>query len=167
VACLRVSPLGGSRDETQCGQGIRERSVSWNLPKLSQLWRCKRRFRGRPVRFAAHRQPLYWNFMYHSRLVLSVGGCMWYVVWNLRCTVTIDSVLANSKTPNAFWFPVHAMFRHNCRLAVKPASTPRRLVHKNTWRDSLSIDMLPFSMIIPATVPQRSEIPERLMNYPV
>ena len=27
--------------------------------------------------------------------------------------------------------------------------------------------MLPFGVTIPATVPQRSEIPERLMNYPV
>jgi hypothetical protein len=27
--------------------------------------------------------------------------------------------------------------------------------------------MLPFGVIIPATVPQRSEIPEGLMNYPV
>jgi hypothetical protein len=27
--------------------------------------------------------------------------------------------------------------------------------------------MLPFCMTIPATVPQRSEIPEGLMNYPV
>ena len=32
---------------------------------------------------------------------------------------------------------------------------------------SLSIDMLPFGVTIPATVPQRSEIPERLMNYPL
>jgi len=31
-----------------------------------------------------------------------------YVVRNLRCTVTIDSVLANSKTQNAFLFTVHA-----------------------------------------------------------
>jgi hypothetical protein len=27
--------------------------------------------------------------------------------------------------------------------------------------------MLPFGVTIPATVPQRSEIPEGLMNYPV
>jgi hypothetical protein len=40
MAYLQVSPLGGSRDETWRGQGIRKRSVSWNLPKLSQLWRC-------------------------------------------------------------------------------------------------------------------------------
>jgi hypothetical protein len=80
---------------------------------------------------------------------------VWYVVWNLRCTVTIDSVLANSKTQNlhnkpqaevlpghklmgpkkkktqnTFLFPVHAMFHQDFPLAVKPASTPRRLGHK-------------------------------------
>jgi hypothetical protein len=43
---------------------------------------------------------------------------------------------AKSKTQNAFVFTVHAMFRHDCPLAVKPASTPRRLVQKRTWRDS-------------------------------
>jgi hypothetical protein len=40
VAYLQISPLGDSRDETWRGQGIRKRSVSCNLPKLSQLWRC-------------------------------------------------------------------------------------------------------------------------------
>ena len=32
---------------------------------------------------------------------------------------------------------------------------------------SLSVDMLPFGVTISATVQQRSEIPERLLNYPV
>jgi len=32
---------------------------------------------------------------------------------------------------------------------------------------SPSVDMLPFGMTIPATVPQGSEIPEGLMNNPV
>jgi hypothetical protein len=31
----------------------------------------------------------------------------------------------------------------------------------------ISVDMLPFGVTIPASVPQRSEIPEGLMNYPV
>ena len=97
---------------------------------------------GRPLRFAAHRQPLCWNFMYHSRIVLSVGGSVWYMIRNLRCTVTIDSVLANSKKQNAFLFTVNAIFRHDYPLAVEPSSTPRPLVQKKTWRDSLSIDML-------------------------
>ena len=37
VVYLEVSPLGGSREETWRGQGISKSSVSWNLPKLSQL----------------------------------------------------------------------------------------------------------------------------------
>ena len=88
---------------------------------------------GRPLRFAAHRQRLCWNFMYHSRIILSVGGSVWYMVRNLRCTVTIDSVLANSKTQKAFLFSVHAIFRHDYPLAVEPASTPRTLVQKKLW----------------------------------
>jgi len=93
---------------------------------------------GRPLRFAAHRQSLCWNFMYHSRIVLSVGGSVWYMIWNLPCIITIDSVLANSKRQNAFLFTVNTIFRHDYPLAVEPASTPRPLV-KKTWRDSLSI----------------------------
>ena len=70
------------------------------------------------------------EFMYHSRIVLSVGGSVWYMLRNLRCTVTIDSVLANSKTQNAFLFSVNAIFRHDYPLAVEPGSTPRPLVQK-------------------------------------
>ena len=40
------------------------------------------------------------------------------------------AILANSETQNDFLFPVHAMFRHDCSLAVRPASTPWCLVHK-------------------------------------
>jgi hypothetical protein len=36
-----------------------------------------------------------------------------------------------------------------------------------SWSVSPSVDMLPFDVSVPATVPQRSEIPEGLMNYPV
>jgi len=38
---------------------------------------------------------------------------VWYMIRNLRCTVTIDSVLANSKTQNAFLFTVNTIFRHD------------------------------------------------------
>jgi hypothetical protein len=62
--------------------------------------------------------------------VLSIGDSVWYMVRNLHCIITNDSVLANSKTHNTFLFPVHATFRHIWPLAVKPASMPRRLVHK-------------------------------------
>jgi hypothetical protein len=34
------------------------------------------------------------------------------------------------------------MFRHDCPLAVKPASTLWRLLPKQTWLDSLPSDML-------------------------
>jgi len=36
-----------------------------------------------------------------------------------------------------------------------------------TWSVSPSVDMLPFGVTIPDTVPQGSEIPEGLMNKPV
>ena len=36
-----------------------------------------------------------------------------------------------------------------------------------TWSLSPSVDTLPFDVTIPATLPQRSDIPEVLMNYPV
>src|SRR5215469_10099629 len=89
------------------------------------------------------------------------------MVRNLRCIVTIDPVSANSKTQNAFLFPVHAMFRHDCPLAVKPASTPRHLVHKQNWRDSLLFDMLLSAASVLAAAQPGSEVPEGLMNYPV
>ena len=40
LAYFHVSPLGGSRDKKWLSQWIRKRSVSWNLPKLSQVWLC-------------------------------------------------------------------------------------------------------------------------------
>ena len=52
------------------------------------------------------------------------------MIRNLRCTVAIDSVLANSKTQNAFLFTVNAIFRLDYPLAVEPGSTPRPLVQK-------------------------------------
>ena len=52
------------------------------------------------------------------------------MIRNLRCTVTIDSVLANSKTQNAFSFTMNAIFRHDYPLAVEPTRTPRPLVQK-------------------------------------
>ena len=59
--------------------------------------------------------------------------CRWFCVVHdpkFRCTVTIDSVLANSKTQNAFLFTVNAIFLHDYPIAVEPGSTPRLLVQK-------------------------------------
>jgi len=75
---------------------------------------------------------------------------------------------AKSKTQNAFVFPVHAMFRHDCLLAVKPANTPRRLVKKKKkWRNSLPIGMLLSAVSVLVVVQPSSEVPQGLMNYPV
>jgi hypothetical protein len=52
-------------------------------------------------------------------------------------------------------------------LAVKPASTPRRLVQKKTLRDSLSIDMLVSAVSVLVVAQSSSEIPEGRMNNPV
>jgi len=40
LAYLQVPLLGGNGDEKWRAQWIRKHSVSWNLPKLSQLWWC-------------------------------------------------------------------------------------------------------------------------------
>ena len=89
------------------------------------------------------------------------------MVRNLRCTVTIDSVLANSKTQNAFLFTVHAIFRHGYPLVVEPASTPRPLVQKKKLRDSVPIDMLLSALSFLVVAQSISEVPEGLMNNPV
>ena len=93
--------------------------------------------------------------MYRSLIVLSVGGSVRYMIRNLRCTVTIDSVLANSKTQNAFLPTVNAIFRHDYPLAVEPA------------RDSLPIDMLLSAVSVLVVAQSSSEIPEGIMNNPV
>jgi hypothetical protein len=53
-----------------------------------------------------------------------------------------------------------------CRV-TKGAHIEHLLGRTETWSVSPSVDMLPFGVTIPATVPQWSEIPEGLMNNPV
>ena len=86
------------------------------------------------------------------------------MIRNLRCTVTIDSVLANYKTQNAFSFNVNVIFRHDYPLAVEPGITPRPLVQKKAWRDSLPIDMLLSAVSVLVVAQSSSEIPEGIMN---
>ena len=88
------------------------------------------------------------------------------MIRNLRCTVTIDSVLANSKTQNGILFTVNAIFLHDYPLAVEPGSTPRPLVQKKTWRDSPPIDMLLSAVSVLVVAESSSEIPEGLINNP-
>ena len=60
------------------------------------------------------------------------------------------------------------MFSHDCPLAVKPASTPRCLLHKKkTWRDSLLIDILLSAVSVLVVARLISEVPEGVTNYSV
>jgi hypothetical protein len=68
---------------------------------------------------------------------------------------------------NAFLSPVLVMFRDDCSIAVKPASTPWRLLPKQTWRDSLPIDILLSAASVLVVVLPSSEVAEILMDYPV
>ena len=53
-----------------------------------------------------------------------------------------------------------------CRV-TKGGHIEQLLVRTETWSVSPSVDMLHFDVTISGTVPQRSEIPEGLMNYPI
>jgi len=105
--------------------------------------------------------------MYHSRIVLSVGGSVWYMIRNLRCTVTIDSVLTYSKTHNAFLFTVNAIFLHDYPPSGGTWKYAKALSTKKTCRDSLPIDMLPSAVSVLVVAQSSSEIPEGIMNNPV
>ena len=81
--------------------------------------------------------------MYHSRIVLSVGGSVWYMIRNLRCTVTVDSSFGKFQDTERFL--IHCERHFSSRLPPsggtwKYAKAPS--TKKKTWRDSLPIDML-------------------------
>jgi hypothetical protein len=84
---------------------------------------------------------------------------------NFHCTVTIDSDLANSKTQNTFLSPVIIRFCHDCPLAVKLASTPWRLLPKQSREDSLAIDMLLSAVSVLVVALPISEISNDLILY--
>ena len=102
------------------------------------------------------------RIMYHTE------PPVWYMIRNLRCTVTIDSVLANSKTQNAFLFTVNAIFRQS---RIPPSGGTWKYAKapctKKTWRNSLPIDMLLYAVSFLVVAQSSSEIPEGLMNNPV
>jgi len=50
---------------------------------------------------------------------------------------------------------------------VEPGSTPRPLVQKKTWRDSVPIDMLLSTVSVFVVAQSSSEIAEGIMNNPV
>jgi len=85
---------------------------------------------------------------------------------SLRYTVTIDSVLANSKTER---FLIHCERHFSSRLppsggTCKYTKAPST---KKTWRDSLSIDMFLSAVSVLFVAQLSSEIPKGLMNNPV
>jgi hypothetical protein len=94
-----------------------------------------------PVRFTVHRQLLCSHFMYHSRIVLSIGGSVWYVVWNLCCSITIDSVLANSKTHRMLSYPPSLPCfvtsappsGTTCKYAMVPITQTNFVRHSTYW----------------------------------
>jgi hypothetical protein len=79
------------------------------------------------------------------------------------------AILADSKIQNTSLFPVHTIFRCDCPLTVKLASTQWNLVNKQkkTWRDSAPIDMFLSAVSVLVVVQLSSEFPEGLMNNPV
>ena len=62
---------------------------------------------------------------------------------------------------------MNAIFLHDYPLAVEPGSTPRPLLQKKTWRNSLPIDMLLSAVSALVAAQSSSEIPEGLINNPV
>jgi hypothetical protein len=192
VAYLQVSQLGGSCDEAWCGQGIRKRSVSWNLPNLSQLWRCKGGFGPHTTKNHPRTKQFVsgtWNssrvaacalrneqaatlLEFHVPLTNCFVRwfCRWFcVVRGSKPPLHHQNWLSFGKFQDTERFPIPCP-RHvslwlppsgeTCKYATAP-STQKEL------RDSLPVDMLPFGVTIPVTVPQRSEIPEVLTNYPL
>jgi hypothetical protein len=181
VAYLQVSLLGGSCDETWHVQGIRERNVSWNLPKQSQLWRCNGGFRPRTTQNHLRIKQFVsgtWNSSREAATLLEfhvpLTNCFvrrWFcVVRGPKPPLHRHSWLSFGKFQDTFCSLIPCTHHVSSRLppsgeTYKYATAPS--TQRKTWRDSVPIDMLSFSVTILATVPQRSKIQEGLMNYPV
>ena len=113
---------------------------------------------------------------------------MRYTVRNLLSTVTTESVLANSKTQNAFLFPVHAVSSRlppsveTCKYAmvliyiyiyiyiyIKERERERggKKKEKKNSRDSLPIYMLLSAVSVLVVTQPILEVLGGIMNYPV
>jgi len=109
--------------------------------------------------------------------MLTEGEILQFSVLPYRCSICPPlvtrqmpnlAILADSKTQNASLFPLHAMFRHDCPLTVKLASTQWNLANKKkNLGDSVPIDMLLSAVSVLAVVQLSSEFPEGLTNYHV
>ena len=89
------------------------------------------------------------------------------MVRNLRCTVTIYSVLAKFQDTERFLIHCARYFSsrlppsgRTCKYAKAPST-------KKILRDSLPIDMLLSAVSVFAVAQSSSEVPEGLMNNPI
>jgi hypothetical protein len=169
--------------------GNKKSSVSWNLPKLSQLWRCKRGFGPHTTQNHLRTKQFVSGTWISSRVAacalrneqaatllefhVPLTNCF---VRRWFCVVRGPKPLHHHNWPGFGKFQDTERFRIPCPRHVSSwlppsgetcnyAKEPR--TQKKTQRYSLPIDMLPFGVTIPATVSQRSQIPEGLMSYPV
>jgi hypothetical protein len=97
-----------------------------------------------------------------------------FCLYAVLCDTWSKTSVAPSQLTQFWQIPRHsalsrvlAMFLHDCPPVVKPASTPWRLVPKQTWRDSLPTDMLLSAVSVLVVALPSLEIPEGLANYPV
>jgi hypothetical protein len=82
----------------------------------------------------------------------------------LRCSSRDSQVPANTRC-NACSQELD--YRIDICHVTKGAHIEHLKGRTETWSVSLSVDILPFGVTIPATAPQGSEIPDGLMNNPV
>jgi hypothetical protein len=64
-------------------------------------------------------------------------------------------------------YPLSSCFITVAPLTVKPASTPWRLLPKQTWKDSVPTDILLSAVSVLVVALLSSEFLEGLMNYPI
>ena len=107
------------------------------------------------------------EFMYHSRIFLSVGG--FCVVHDPKPPLHSHNWLSFGKFQDTESFLIHCERHFSSRLPPsggtwKYAKVPST---KKTWRDSLHIDMLLSAVSVLVVAQSSSEIPEGLMNNPV
>ena len=185
---------------------VNKRFVSWNLPKLSQLWLCNGGFGScttqnhlqtkqfvngawipaewLPVRCETNRPsgPMDPDGLFVSQRTGSHSAGIHVPFMN--CFVCRSFCVVHDPKPplrshnwlsfgkfqdRTLSYSLWTLFfgSHDHPLSVEPGSTPRHLVQKRTWRDSLPIDMLLSAVSVLVVAQSSSEIPEGLMNIPV
>ena len=89
--------------------------------------------------------------------MLTEGEILQFSVLPYRCSICPPlvtrqmsnlAILADSKIQNASLFPVHAMFRHDCPLTVKLASTQWNLTNKKKLGEILHLLICSFLLCL-------------------